>query len=650
MIQRFFILFILLALGYLSPPAMAASEGEGARFRSLFLTLEGEGSLASVMDRSQWPSNDRLTSYLEYELLYHPKYKATTKRLTQFVKRWPNHPEIGRVRYLLELRITRYGKNREALAWYDHNKLILRSSRERYMKLLLEAGRKKEGRGLWRSLYTEGASFSPGVLKQMASVKKSITLAEHEKRARIFLRRRDKERLRSVLSSLPRDKKYFFLALEAAKNSEVKFNTLLKKLSQSDQKSPELWLARIDGLRRHGFRHKAHDLLMGREGGYLTAKDRQRQRFRLARLLALHNENKAAVKVLEPNVRERGGELEDSLWLAGWYAHESGLKEKARRYFIKLAQEAQSENRQSQGAYWAARTAPNETERKRWLKQAATYRDAFYGLLAMEEGEGFIPVLPEEQMTCNPLFDPKLKSEIDTFRLFFEARRNYYIGPEIKRVAKEHGLSMTDQLCLAEHFNVPSHMVKTARILKRKGENYWSGLYPVPIWKPRWGWQIDPSLVWGMARQESLFFHRARSSANAHGLLQLLPATARQEASQSGFPASNPFRLKLPDYNLAVGQAYMKRMLTRFDGDLILALTAYNAGPARADRWWKYRRMEEPLTFIENIPIGETRHYVKRVIRGWMIYQLRLYGAASLQSALGPGQPGKAALFISDSH
>jgi soluble lytic murein transglycosylase len=81
---------------------------------------------------------------------------------------------------------------------------------------------------------------------------------------------------------------------------------------------------------------------------------------------------------------------------------------------------------------------------------------------------------------------------------------------------------------------------------------------------------------------------------------------------------------------------------------LVLALTAYNAGPSRADRWWKYRKKEEPLTFIENIPIGETRHYVKRVIQGWMIYQLRLYGAASLKSALGPNQPGVSTLLLKD--
>ncbi len=625
-----------------------ASKGDGARFRQLFKSLESQGSLALVMDRSKWPDNDRLASYLELELLYHPDYKASVKRLARFINRWPDHPHVEGVKRFLEVRITRNSRDREALAWYDANKPVLQASQLRHLRLLLDANRKKEAAGLWRKLYSKGVNFPRSIRRRTGDILKSVTPDEHEKRARHFLYKKDKQGMRAVLNWLPKHRRNYLLALEAALHSEAKFDRLIRKLSKKAARSPELWEARIDGLRRFGFRSKAKELLMGREGGYLTTKDRQYQRYRLARLYALHKETKTAVAILEPNIKEMGGKLQDSLWLAGWYAHRSGYKTKARNFFKQLAREAASPERRSQGAYWAAITASNDEEREIWLKKASAWPESFYGLMAIEELEGYLPMLPEDDIACSPLNDPDFSGEIEFLGLLEEAGRTYYIGPEIKRMAREYGLQMTDQLCLAQHFNAPNHSIKSAYDLKKKGEKYWSGLFPIPDWQPYAGWQVDPSLIWGMARQESRFFYKAKSSANAHGLLQLLPATARQEARDSGLLPSNSFRLKIPSYNLAVGQAYMKRMLNRFKGDLVLALTAYNAGPSRADRWWKYRQNEDPLTFIENIPIGETRHYVKRVIQGWMIYQLRLYGAASIKSAIGPNQPGTTMLLMAD--
>ncbi|MBF0357660.1 MAG: lytic transglycosylase domain-containing protein [Magnetococcales bacterium] len=648
MINRTIFYALLLSLWFM-PHMAAAKTKDGARFKTLFSILEGERGLSAIMDRSRWPNNDTLTSYLELELLYHPKYKASVKRLNSFIKRWPNHPQAGEIRNFLEIRITQNSRDQQALAWYDKNQAVSQVAKLRYLRLLLDAKRFKKARSIWRGLYVSGVTFPQSIQRRTTNFLKSMTVAEHEKRARYFLNHKKKKEMREVLKLLPDTTRKYLLALEAALNTELKFVYLLKNLSKQEARSPELWLVRINSLRRAGFRNKAYELLTGPEGQYLTKAMRQNQRFRLARLFALYKEYTTAINLLEPNIREMGGKLEDSLWLLAWYAHVSGNEKLAHKYFKMLGSEAGSPNRISQGAYWAAKTATSEKEREQWLKKAASYHESFYGLLAQEEVNGFISLLPKDKkLSCKSLSNPKYREEMKTLRMFGEAGRSYYLGPEIRQFAKKHGLDITEQLCLAQHFNAPNHVLKSARVLKNRGEKYWTGLFPIPTWQPTIGWQVDPSLIWGMARQESLFFYRAKSSADAHGLLQLLPATARQEAKDSGLPPSNSFRLKLPGYNLAVGQSYIKRMLQRFDGDLVLALTAYNAGPTRADRWWADRREQEPLTFIENIPIGETRHYVKRVIQGWMIYQLRLYGAASIQSALGPNQPGITSLLMAD--
>src|SRR5690606_32736738 len=92
-------------------------------------------------------------------------------------------------------------------------------------------------------------------------------------------------------------------------------------------------------------------------------------------------------------------------------------------------------------------------------------------------------------------------------------------------------------------------------------------------------------LIYGVIRQESLYRSDALSSAGARGLMQLLPETARRTARQWNRPAPTPDSLFDPAVNVMLGAAHLKDLLTRFDGQLPLALAAYNAGPGAVQRW-----------------------------------------------------------------
>ncbi len=86
-----------------------------------------------------------------------------------------------------------------------------------------------------------------------------------------------------------------------------------------------------------------------------------------------------------------------------------------------------------------------------------------------------------------------------------------------------------------------------------------------------------------------------------------------------------PYRrdLKKPNLNIILGVAYLKRMLKRYKGNLVLALAAYNAGPHRVDKWLPYQKTPADI-WIESIPITETRLYVKFVMEYISIYEWRL--------------------------
>ena len=115
------------------------------------------------------------------------------------------------------------------------------------------------------------------------------------------------------------------------------------------------------------------------------------------------------------------------------------------------------------------------------------------------------------------------------------------------------------------------------------------------------------------ARQESALSPRAKSSAGALGLMQLMPATAKQQARKLGMPYAAEM-LHEPSYNISLGSSYLTSMRHRFQNKA-LASAAYNAGPHRVDQWLKTLKRPIPIdAWIETIRFNETRQYVKNVL------------------------------------
>jgi len=128
-------------------------------------------------------------------------------------------------------------------------------------------------------------------------------------------------------------------------------------------------------------------------------------------------------------------------------------------------------------------------------------------------------------------------------------------------------------------------------------------------------------LLFAVARQESALSHNITSPAGAKGLMQLMPATAKQTARKNGIRYHSSKDLFKPETNIKLGSSYYKEMLDRFGNNRILATAAYNAGPHRVDRWLKESDGKLPFdAWVETIPFKETRNYVQNVLAFSMIY------------------------------
>ena len=135
---------------------------------------------------------------------------------------------------------------------------------------------------------------------------------------------------------------------------------------------------------------------------------------------------------------------------------------------------------------------------------------------------------------------------------------------------------------------------------------------------------IHPSWAFAITRQESGFMADAKSHVGATGLMQLMPATAKETAKRYGIPLASPQQLVNPATNIQLGTAYLSQVYNQFKGNRVLASAAYNAGPGRVRQWLRDAHHLSFDVWIESIPFDETRQYVQNVLTYSVIYGQKL--------------------------
>jgi len=162
--------------------------------------------------------------------------------------------------------------------------------------------------------------------------------------------------------------------------------------------------------------------------------------------------------------------------------------------------------------------------------------------------------------------------------------------------------------------------------------------FPMPRLRPAGGFSIDPPLVYALTRLESNFDSTATSPVGARGLMQIMPATARYISGDRSYA---PGRLAEPAVNLQIGQRYIAYLARQdgIDGDLLRVLASYNAGPGSFARWGvDMRDQDDPLLFLEAIPVPETRAFVRHVLVYSWLYAARMHLPSASLDALSAGE------------
>ena len=210
---------------------------------------------------------------------------------------------------------------------------------------------------------------------------------------------------------------------------------------------------------------------------------------------------------------------------------------------------------------------------------------------------------------------------------------------ELDAAREKYPDSPSVNLRIAQIFRVQGEPVAALNALKRAYPEYgqmlpeeatrevWEVFYPLKWWsnikEEAKRHNIDPYLIAGLIRQETVFNPNARSRANAYGLMQLLPYVGRDVARKTGAGAITTNDLFNPVLNIQLGTAFVKELMDGFDRFEYVA-AAYNGGPTRVRRWLRELPTAEIEEWVESIPLSETRLYVQGVYRNTRQYQ-RLY-------------------------
>lgn len=358
----------------------------------------------------------------------------------------------------------------------------------------------------------------------------------------------------------------------------------------------------------------------------------------LARELLDLNEPAAAYAAVAAQPMTPDATGMDAAFHAGWIALRFVKRnEEALAHFNRASEIATLPVSIARARYWqgrASEAAGRQRDAQQHYARAAGHPSTFYGQLArtrLGRSDLALEIRSRSQHDAHAEFHASPAGRALAILLQLDEpvlARTFYVDlaqsldgsarldalAETARVRRDARSSqMIGRIALARGFPLVDHAYPTF------------GVPSVELPSPR----VERAMLHAIVRQESAFDVAARSRAGARGLMQLMPATARETAQKAKVPYEPERLTQDPAYNVTLGAAHLDGLLASLDGNLPLTFAAYNAGIGNVRRWIKAYGdprdpTVDPVDWIERIPFAETRDYVQRVLENLQVYRVRL--------------------------
>ncbi len=376
----------------------------------------------------------------------------------------------------------------------------------------------------------------------------------------------------------------------------------------------------------------------------LSDAARAEWRQRIAWSFYIENDNASAYIMGQLAGAASGPWVAEGWWTAGLAAWRLNDCAGAAEAFEKSATRADNPELEAAARYWQARATVRCRQPEKaapLLRTAASRDETLYGMLAAEQlGIKLSEAHAAADFTQGDWQQLRDIGNIRAAVALTEIGRDSLADEALRHQARIGSPSQYQPLSrLARGLGLPSTQLWMAYNAPFGGNPEPATRFPIPKWTPLGGWQVDPALVYAHALQESVFRASIVSPAGARGLMQIMPAAARDHAAAIGVSGSAS-DLNKPEINLAFGQMHltMLRDDPSTHGLLPKVMAAYNAGLTPIARWnYEIQDKGDPLLWIESVPYWETRGYVNIVMRNYWMYERQAGGTSESRAALAQG-------------
>jgi soluble lytic murein transglycosylase len=553
---------------------------------------------------------------------------------------WPEITEIrSRAEEVMELSTL---DARARVAWFEnHGGARSGAGHIIYARALESLGRDDEAMVEVRKAWHGRTLTKEMSQRTYARYKNKLTQNDHRKRVDFLLWTRQTTAAGRMKSLLTPD----WRALLDARSKLIRrargVDAAVDAVSTELQSHPGLMFDRAEWRRRARLKDRVVPLLRQIDGADVPAAGRSRlwkARHPQVRVALKDSDWALAYELAAPHGMTTGRDFAEAEWTAGWIAlRHMDNPERALQHFEALEQGVSTPISLSRAFYWKGRAleAMNLTEdAQAAYAEAAQYRFSYYGQLAAEKAmQGTIDLSTSYTLTDEDRANFHSRSLVKAMRLFAENGWD--------AAFRKFAYHLDDQLTRPQDFELLAEIgreyhyadigVRGAKAGLAKGVVAPDAAYPVVEYPLLREPQVERSLMLALSRQESEMNPAAISHANARGLMQFIPRTARLEARRQGLPFRTSWLTDDPGYNMTLGGAHLDTLLRQFNGSYIMTAAAYNAGASRPQRWiGEYgdpRAGEvDPVDWVEFIPFSETRNYVQRVLENTQVYRNRLSG------------------------
>ncbi len=616
-----------------APSVLAMTQEETEHSKAAFLySSRGQWNDALVQAEN---SNDKvLQTLVKWQYLLDIDSGAGFSEIKQFIAEHPDWPEQKKLRIRAEMALSDSNMQAdEIMEWLTVNPPITGVG-----KVVLADAMQKTGETspekiepIIRSAWQDG-DFSEAQEKSLLETYgKYIRKEDYIARIDRLLwegKNTPAERIFSKVSDEQQKLYKARIALQADKKNAPK---LVAALSSEMKKDVGLIYDRLTFRARHDDDSGVFELLLITPKKVPYPEKWWKFRERKIRDAMLDGNIALATRLLDNHGQEDGQSLADASWLKGRLLLEYKRHPKeAYQVFNKMFDTVKYPVSKSRAAYWAAKAARESADfdlAKNWLHKAMNYPTTFYGQLAALKHGGTMPL----RIPSPPTIDDSEHEEFNSRSIVRAVNLCIAFG-DIRTAEK-----------LINHLVIDADNDRVAMLASELGAKAGKIYLSVrgakkalqnnvilidagyPIIDKLENLAVPPELAFAITRQESEFDNFAKSPAGALGLMQLLPSTARETAYKNSL-SFNPQKLYEPEYNMTLGSMYLQRMIDNYDGSIVMAIAAYNAGPGNVYKWvQKFGKPENSIDgaveWIEKIPFTETRNYVQRVLENLQIYR-----------------------------